>query len=184
MNAFQNVVGSFFTTKFMRSIEELLVSPMPNWVIIAGYVAGGVTRGILVGILVLLISLVFTGIPVHHPLVVLAFIVLTAVLFSLAGLCNAVYAKNFDQIAIVPTFALTPLIYLGGIFYSIKALPPFWATISQLNPILYMVNGFRYGFLDISDVDPFVSFLVVLVSCVVLLCVVWQLLDRGIGLKN
>jgi len=183
-NAFQNVVGSFFIAKFQRNIEEILVSPTPNWVIIAGYVAGGVTRGVLVGLLVLLISLVFTSLTVYYVGAILIFILLTSILFSLAGLCNAIYGKNFDQIAIVPTFVLVPLTYLGGVFYSIKVLPEFWQMVSKLNPILYMVNGFRYGFLGISDVSPTTSFVVLFMSCLAFLYVDWRLINKGVGLKN
>lgn len=183
-NSFSNVVGSFFGAKFQRNLEELLISPTPEWIIIAGYATGGVVRGIIVGVIVLCISLLFTKIAIHSAAMVVLFIILTAVLFSLAGLLNAIFAKGFDGISIIPTFVLTPLTYLGGVFYSIKVLPAFWQGVSQANPILYMVNGFRYGFLGISDVNIFASFSVVLASVVILLGINLYLFKRGYGLRN
>ena len=152
-NAYSNVVSSFFGAKFQRHVEELLASPVPNYIILLGYVTGGVVRGILVGFIVTLLSLFFTALHIEHIGVTLAVVVLTAVLFSLAGFINAIYANSFDDIAIIPTFVLTPLIYLGGVFYSIDLLPQFWALVSRLNPVFYMVNAFRYGLLGISDID-------------------------------
>ncbi len=152
-NAYNNVVSSFYGTRFNNSVEELLISPMPNALILLGYVSGGVLRSLIVGTLVTIIALIFTNISVEHGLVMLVVLLLTAVVFSIAGFINACYARSFDDAALVPTFVLTPLTYLGGVFYSISMLPPFWAGVSKLNPILYMVNGFRYGFLGISDVS-------------------------------
>jgi ABC-2 type transport system permease protein len=183
-NAFVNVVSSFFSSKFQRSIEELLVSSTPNRIIVAGYVTGGVVRGILVGVLVFLVSILFTRPQIHHGGIIFSFIFLTAVVFSLGGLLNAVFAKKFDDISIFPTFFLTPMIYLGGVFYSIENLPPFWRVLSQFNPILYMVNGFRYGFHGFSDVNVFVSFLILVVFAILLSIVNLVLLARGTGLKT
>lgn len=152
-NSYTNVVSSFFGTKFSRCLEELLVSPTPNYVILLGYVIGGVSRGLIVGVLVTLVSLFFTNIQVHNLAIVVVTIFLTSVLFALAGLVNGVFAKNFDDVNLIPTFVLTPLTYLGGIFYSISLLPEFWQIVSKFNPILYMVNAFRFGFLGISDVN-------------------------------
>lgn len=183
-NSFSNVISSFFSAKFQRNLEELLVSPAPEWIIIAGYITGGVIRGLIVGAIVLSISLVFTQITIHSTAVVVLFIILTAILFSLAGLLNAIFAKSFDGISIIPTFVLTPLTYLGGVFYSIKVLPAFWQSISQANPILYMVNGFRYGFLGISDVGVFSSLSIILIFIVILLGINLYLFKRGYGLRN
>lgn len=151
-NSYANVVSSFFGAKFQHSIEELLVSPTPNWVILLGFTLGGVARGLCVGLIVTVLSLAFTRLHVQHALLTVLVVFLTAVLFSMAGLINAVFANSFDDISIVPTFVLTPLTYLGGVFYSIDLLPPFWRALSQANPILHMVNAFRYGVLGHSDV--------------------------------
>ena len=151
-NSYANVVSSFFGAKFQHSIEELLVSPTPNWVILLGFTLGGVARGLCVGLIVTVLSLAFTRLHVQHALLTVLVVFLTAVLFSMAGLINAVFANTFDDISIVPTFVLTPLTYLGGVFYSIELLPPFWRALSQANPILHMVNAFRYGVLGHSDV--------------------------------
>jgi ABC-2 type transport system permease protein len=162
-NAYSNVVSSFFGAKFQRHIEELLVSPTSNHTILLGFVVGGVMRGICVGAIVTVLSLFFSKLHIQHIGITLAILLLTALLFSLLGFINAVYANNFDDISIVPTFVLTPLTYLGGVFYSIDLLPPFWSTVSHLNPILYIVNGFRYGFLGASDVNVGLTFAIVLV---------------------
>jgi ABC-2 type transport system permease protein len=183
-NSFSNVISSFFSAKFQRNLEELLVSPTPEWIIIAGYVTGGVVRGLIVGAIVLGISLIFTQIVIHSTVMIVLFIILTAILFSLAGLLNAIFAKSFDGISIIPTFVLTPLTYLGGVFYSIKVLPAFWQSASQANPILYMVNGFRYGFLGISDVSMFSSFSVILTFIIILLGINLYLFRSGYGLRN
>jgi ABC-2 type transport system permease protein len=161
-NAYSNVVSSFFGAKFQRHIEELLVSPTSNHTILLGFVVGGVMRGICVGAIVTALSLFFSKLHIQHAAITLLILLLTSLLFSLLGFINAVYANNFDDISIVPTFVLTPLTYLGGVFYSIDLLPGFWAGVSKLNPILYIVNGFRYGFLGVSDVDVGQAFAVVL----------------------
>ena len=183
-NAFANVVSSFFSSKFQRSIEELLVSPTANGVIIAGYVTGGVLRSITVGALVFFLSLFFTLPTIQHPWIIVLFVFLTSVVFSLAGLFNAVFAKNFDDISIFPTFVLTPLTYLGGVFYSIKNLPPLWQNVSQFNPILYMVNGFRYGFYGFTDVHIGMSIFILILLAAILVYINVYLLRNGIGLKN
>ena len=152
-NSYSNVVSSFYGSKFNDSIEELLVSPTPNYIILLGYVVGGVSRGLLVAILVTLVSLFFTRLQISNYLLVVAVVLLTATLFSLGGFINAVFANSFDDIAIVPTFVLTPLIYLGGVFYSMDLLPEFWANVSQLNPLVYVINAFRFGVLGVSDVN-------------------------------
>lgn len=183
-NAYANVVSSFYSNKFQRSIEEQLIAPIPNWVILAGYVAGGVARGLFVGIIVTVLSLFFTRLQVQHPLLMITIVLLTAILFSLAGLINAVFAKSFDDISIIPTFVLTPLTYLGGVFYSIQLLPQFWQGISQLNPILYMVNAFRYGVLGVSDVD--IGFALGMISAFIVAATIYamHLLQTGKGLRN
>lgn len=151
-NSYANVVSSFFGTKFQRNIEEMLVSPVTEFVILSGYIVGGMARGLAVGAIVTVLALFFTDLTVHNWLVTISMVFLTSIVFSLAGFINAVYAESFDDISIIPTFVLTPMIYLGGVFYSVDLLPDFWAGVSQLNPILYMVNGFRYGILGVSDV--------------------------------
>lgn len=183
-SAFQNTVSSFFFAKFQRNIEELMVSPTPYWVIIAGFVGGGILRGLLVGAIVLIVSLIFAPITIMHAGIVLVFAFLTATLFALAGLMNAIFAKNFDGISIFPTFVLTPLTYLGGIFYPLSALPPFWQTLSKFNPVLYMIDGFRYGFLGIVDVSLWLSFSVLATLCLVLLILNWWLFKTGRGLRS
>ena len=183
-NSYGNISSSFFGAKFSRAVEEMLVSPMPNWVILLGYVAGAVVRGLVVGILVLLIALFFTDLHVLHPLITFASVLLGATIFSLAGFVNAVYAKKFDDIALVPTFILTPLTYLGGVFYSVNMLGEPWQAISRANPILYMVNAFRYGVLGISDVHVGMAFVVMIGFVIALSIVALQLLKRGIGLRS
>ncbi|HAD09254.1 MAG TPA: ABC transporter permease [Porticoccaceae bacterium] len=182
-NSFGNVVSSFFGNKFAGNIEEMLVSPMPNYVILLGYLTGGVARGLAVGAIVTLASMFFTRLNIQHPLITLGVIVLTATLFSLAGLINAVYADNFDDISIIPTFVLTPLTYLGGVFYSMSLLPEFWQGVSKLNPVLYMVNAFRYGFLGVSDIDVLWAFLMLFVLVVVLFFFSLRLLETGKNLR-
>jgi ABC-2 type transport system permease protein len=152
-NSYANVVASFFGAKFNNSVEELLVSPIPPYVILCGYVAGGVSRGLLVAIIVTAVSLFFTRLPIYSPLLVILVVTLTAILFSLLGFINAVFANTFDDISIVPTFVLTPLTYLGGVFYSLDLLPDFWATVSQANPLVYVVSAFRFGMLGVTDVN-------------------------------
>ncbi|GAB3779944.1 ABC transporter permease [Dyella agri] len=183
-NSYGNISSSFFGAKFSRAVEEMLVSPMPNWVILTGYVTGAVVRGLAVGVLVLGIALFFTSLHVQHPLITFASVLLGSVIFSLAGFVNAVYAKKFDDIALVPTFVLTPLTYLGGVFYSIQMLGEPWQAISRINPILYMVNAFRYGVLGISDVHVGVAFAVMLGFVVALAAFGLQLLKRGVGLRS
>ena len=183
-NSYINVCSSFYSTKFQKSVEELLISPTPNSVIIMGYSLGGVARGIIVGAVVLLVALFFTQLSLHSSLYLILFSVLTSTLFSLGGLINGIYAKKFDDISIVPTFVLTPLTYLGGVFYSIDQLPEFWQGVSKLNPILYMINGFRYGFLGISDVDPASSAAILMVFIGILFWMNLHLLRKGVGLRS
>ncbi|OQX31963.1 MAG: ABC transporter permease [Candidatus Sedimenticola endophacoides] len=183
-NAYSNVVSSFFSSKYQRHVEELLISPVPNWVILAGYVAGGVARGVVVGVAVTAVSLFFTDLDVRHYGLTLAVVVLTAALFSLAGFINAVYANSFDDISIVPTFVLTPLTYLGGVFYSIHMLPPFWQAVSLANPVLYMVNAFRYGLLGVSDISIFAALAIILGFIAGLTLFALGLLRRGVGVKS
>ena len=183
-NSYSNVVSSFYGNKFSRSLEELLVSPMPTYLILIGFVAGGVARGIIVGILVLITSLFFTEIVVQNISLTLLVIILTAILFSLAGLLNAIFADSFDDINIVPTFILTPLIYLGGVFYSITLLSETWQIISKLNPVLYMVNAFRYGMLGVSDIN--VNFAIGMISFFIIIFYAASLyiLKKGIGIRD
>lgn len=183
-NSYSNVASSFFSAKMQKNIEELLVAPVPNYVIIAGYVMGGVTRGLLVGALVTFVSLFFVHLNVEHWTVIVMTVLMTSIVFSLGGLINAVFAKTFDDISIVPTFVLTPLTYLGGVFYSISLLPEFWQGVSKINPIVYMVNAFRYGFLGVSDVDISTSFSVLSVFVVALYCVAHYLVTKGKGLRS
>lgn len=183
-NAYSNVVSSFYSTKFHRHIEELLMSPVPNWIIVCGFVLGGVARGTVVGGVVTLVAMIFTDLTVHSPAVTLAVFLLTATVFSLGGLINGIFARNFDDISIVPTFVLTPLTYLGGVFYSIELLPPFWRAVSQVNPILYMVNAFRYGLLGVSDIDIGVAFAVILGFIGGFAGLALHLLNRGTGIKG
>ena len=183
-NAYSNVVSSFYSSKFSRYIEELLVSPTPNWVILAGYVTGGLARGLTVGIAVTLVALAFTEIELHSVAVTVLVFTLTAVLFSLGGFINAVYANSFDDISIVPTFVLTPLTYLGGVFYSIDLLPEPWHTLSLANPVLYMVNAFRYGLQGVTDIPLWVAFSIILGFITVLAAISLHLLDRGVGIKT
>lgn len=183
-NSYSNVVSSFFSTKFQRSVEELLVSPVPNYVIIWGFVVGGISRGLSVGAIVTLLALFFADLSLVNVFVTVTVVLLTAAVFSLAGFINAVYAKSFDDISIVPTFVLTPLTYLGGVFYSITLLPDFWHAVSLINPIVYMVNGFRYGILGVSDVNLLVTYSMLLVFVVGLYTWAWYLVSRGIGLRT
>ena len=183
-NSYSNVVSSFFGSKFQRNIEEILVSPTPGWIIIIGYVMGGIARGVVVGLLVTIVSLFFTKLHIFNIFIVMIFVLLTSILFSLAGFLNAMFAKKFDDISIVPTFLLTPLTYLGGVFYSIKILPPFWQQVSKLNPILYMVNGFRYGFLGFSDINIYIGLTILLVFIVVFFMINLLLIKKGVGLRS
>jgi ABC-2 type transport system permease protein len=183
-NSYTNVVSSFFGAKFGRHIEELQVSPLPNYMIILGYVVGGVVRGLAVGILVAIIALFFTHLRVVHPLITISVVILTAVLFSLGGLINAVFAKKFDDVTIVPTFILTPLTYLGGVFYSIQMLPNIFQNISKINPILYMVNAFRYGILGVSDIGIGFAYIIILLFILGLFSFSLLLLNKGVGLRS
>ena len=183
-NSYGNISSSFFGAKFGRHVEELLVSPMPNWVILGGYVAGAVLRGLMVGVIVLLIAMCFTPVRIPHPLVTLSTVLLGATIFSLAGFVNAVYAKKFDDVAIVPTFILTPLTYLGGVFYSVKLLPQWAETATHFNPIFYMVNAFRYGLLGSSDVPLWVAYALMLAFVAALGALALWLLEKGVGLRS
>ncbi|GAB1406582.1 ABC transporter permease [Thermomonas brevis] len=183
-NSYGNISSSFFGAKFGRHIEELLVSPMPNWVILGGYVAGAVLRGMMVGAIVLGIAMLFTKVRIPHPLVTVTSVLLGATIFSLAGFVNAVFAKKFDDVAIVPTFILTPLTYLGGVFYSIKLLPGWAEAATHANPIFYMVNAFRYGLLGVSDVPLWVAYALMLGFVAALGALSLWLLRRGVGLRS
>ena len=183
-NSYGNISSSFFGAKFQRFVEEMLVSPMPGWTILAGYVAGAVMRGLMVGVIVLGLSLFFTKIHLYHPLVTLSTFLLAAVIFALLGFINAIYARKFDDIAIIPTFVLTPLTYLGGVFYNVAQLPSPWRELSHANPILYMVNTFRYGLLGVSDIDPAWAYVVMLAFVVVLGAFCINLIHRGVGLRT
>ncbi len=183
-NSYGNIVSSFFGSKFQRFVEEMLVAPTPNWVILTGYVLGAVTRGLMVGAIVLIVAMCFTSLRLQHPLITLVTLLLTAVVFAFAGFINAMYAKKFDDIAIVPTFVLTPLTYLGGVFYSVSLLPPFWQGVSHFNPILYMVNAFRYGLLGVSDVPIATAMGLMLVFALALGAFSMHLLRRGTGLRS
>jgi ABC-2 type transport system permease protein len=186
-NAYANTSFTFFQSKFFfRGIDEILVSPTPVWVMIAGFISGGIVRGTLVGTLVLAISVFFTGLAlsIHSLLIILSFAVLTSLVFSLAGLVNGVYAKSIDGINLVPTFVLTPLVYLGGIFYSVHSLPEWWQAITYANPLFYLINGFRYGFLGIADIPLALSVAILAGMIVALAAINWYLIRTGLGLKQ
>ena len=183
-NSYGNVVSSFFGAKFARHIEEMLVAPMSNATIILGHVAGGVIRGLLVGGMVTVVALAFTRLQVQHPLITFSMVLLSSIIFSLAGFINAVFARKFDDISIIPTFVLTPLTYLGGVFYSISLLPEVWQKVSLFNPILYMVNAFRYGILGASDIEIGHAYLIVTLFVIGLFSVSMMLLNRGIGMRE
>lgn len=183
-NSYGNVVSSFFGAKFGKHIEELLVSPLPNPLILTGYIVGGVARGLLVGLLVTMIALFFTDLQPKYPLITFSVVLLTSIVFSLAGFINAVFAKKFDDISLIPTFVLTPLIYLGGIFYSISLLPEFWQNVSKANPILYMVNAFRYGILGQSDIDLGTAYFIIVLFIIGLSAVSLWLLNKGTGIRE
>ncbi|GAA5132255.1 ABC transporter permease [Thalassotalea piscium] len=183
-NSYSNVASSFFSAKWQRNVEEMLVAPVPNWVIVAGYVGGGMARGLLVGLIVTVVALFFVDIQIHNIWVIIATVCLTSATFALGGLINAIFAGSFDDISIIPTFILTPLTYLGGVFYSISLLPEFWQGVSKLNPIVYMVNAFRYGFLGTSDVSLTASFGVLLIFIVTLFAIAMTLITKGIGLRS
>ena len=182
-NSYANVVSSFFGAKFQRHIEEMLVAPIPDFVILSGYITGGVARGIIVGIAVTIVAMFFTSLHIHNYYIIILVVLMTSILFSLAGFINGMFAKKFDDISIIPTFILTPLIYLGGVFYSINLLPEFWRMISRLNPILYMVNTFRYGLLGVSDINLVTAFLIITAFIIILFVFSLYLLHTGKGLK-
>ncbi|PHS24355.1 MAG: ABC transporter permease [Methylophaga sp.] len=183
-NAYANVASSFYSAKFQNHIEELLVAPVPNYLILAGYVTGGIARGLCVGLIVTVVSLFFTSIEIQHLWITLSMVVLSAVMFALGGFINAMYAQSFDEIAIIPTFILTPLTYLGGVFYSISLLPEFWQNVSLFNPILYMVNAFRYGMLGVSDIRIEVAYAIIITCIIALSSFALYLLNKGTGLRN
>lgn len=183
-HSYANVVSSFFSAKFQRHIEEMLVAPMPSWLILLGYVTGGMARGLTIGLLVSGIAALFTDLQVRHWEIAVAMALLTSLLFSLGGLINAVFARSFDDISIIPNFVLTPLVYLGGVFYSVTLLPPPWHRLSEFNPILYMIDAFRYGFLGVADVQVMPAFVIVAGLIGVLGLTAWWLLHRGVGIKH
>ena len=183
-SSYSNVASSFFSQKFQKNIEELLIAPVPTHVIIWGFVIGGLGRSILVGTLVTVISLFFVPLNVYSWGIVVATLLMTGILFSLAGLLNGVFAQSYDDVSIVPTFVLQPLTYLGGVFYAISMLPPFWQAVSKINPIVYMISGFRYGFLGITDVSIISSMTILIGFIVVLYTICWQLIERGRGLRS
>ncbi len=183
-NSYANVVSSFYGSKFGRYVEELLIAPIPHSLILIGYIGGGVARGLSVGLAVTIVASLFADLHMHNLLVTLSVVLLTSILFSLAGFINAVYANSFDDISLIPTFVLTPLTYLGGIFYSVSMLPGIWQQVSLINPILYMVNAFRYGLLGVSDINVITAFAVILCFITVLYTFALFLLKRGIGIRS
>ena len=183
-NSYSNVVSSFFGAKFQNNIEELLVSPVPHYVILSGFVLGGVARGLAVGFLVTLLSLFFTQLPIYNLAITISVVLMTSILFSLMGFVNAIFANSFDDISIVPTFVLTPLIYLGGVFYSIDLLPSGWQLVSKLNPILYVVNAFRFGILGHSDINVSAAFIMIAAFTMLLIGLCLYLLKIGKGLRS
>ncbi|MCC5793830.1 MAG: ABC transporter permease [Chromatiales bacterium] len=183
-NSYGNVVSSFFSAKIQRHLEEMLVAPMPNYIIVLGHAAGGAVRGMVVGLVVMLVALMFTELPMAYPLVMLSVFALTAIVFSLGGLINAILARKFDDVSIIPSFVLAPLTYLGGVFYSISLLPEFAQKLSLLNPILYMVNAFRYGMLGVSDISLWIAYSIILVFFAILYSTCLLLLRRGTGIRE
>lgn len=183
-NSYSNVASSFFSSKFQHNVEELLVAPVPTWIIIAGYVGGGVIRGLLVGLIVTILSLFFVDLNIFNLGVLIVSVLLTSTLFALGGLINAILAKSFDDISIIPNFVLTPLTYLGGVFYSLTLLPDFWQDVSKANPIVYMINTFRYGFLGVSDIPLIYSFTMIIGFVVILFSIAYWMIARGIGLRS
>ncbi|SDI64630.1 ABC-2 type transport system permease protein [Ferrimonas sediminum] len=183
-NSYSNVASSFYSAKFQRNIEELLVAPVPNVLIILGYIGGGMARGLCVGMIVTVVAMLFVDLQIQHPLVVISVVVLSSMLFSLAGLLNAIFANSFDDISIIPTFVLTPLTYLGGVFYSMSLLPEFWQGVSKLNPIVYMINAFRYGFLGASDIGLGAAFAVILTFISGFFSLAYYLIHKGTGLRH
>jgi len=183
-NSYGNITSSFFGAKFGRHVEELLVSPLPPWIILAGYVSGAVFRSLAVGVLVWLIAGLFSGFHMHHLGVSLSILILTAVVFALGGFINAIFAQKFDDISIIPTFVLQPMTYLGGVFFSVSLLPGIWQSISLVNPIVYMVSAFRYGLLGVSDIPLWIAYAIVIGFCAVLFVICLTLLKRGVGLRT
>lgn len=183
-NAYTNVASSFFSAKFQSHIEELIVAPVPNYLILAGYVYGGMARGLCVGLIVTIVSLFFTKLEIQHLWITISMIILSSMMFALGGFINAIYARSFDEISIIPTFILTPLTYLGGVFYSISLLPEFWQDVSLLNPILYMVNAFRFGMLGVSDIPVTTAFSIILICIAGLTSFALYLLNKGTGIRN
>lgn len=183
-NSYANVVSSFYSSKFQKHIEEMLVSPMPNYIIVWGFVSGGIARGVIVGLAVTLVATFFTDIQFHNLPLLIMVTLLTCILFALAGLINGIFANSFDDISIIPTFVLTPLTYLGGIFYSIDMLPEFWRNLSFANPILYMVDTFRTSMLGIKDIDTSISLLIIISFVIILYAVALRLLHKGIGIRT
>ncbi len=183
-NSYANVVSSFYGAKFQHHVEEMLVSPMPNYLILLGFVGGGMARGLIVGTVVSTIAFFFSNAPLHSLAIAIGVLVLTSLLFALAGFINAIYANSFDDISIVPTFVLTPLTYLGGVFFSVQALPGIWQNLAMFNPILYMVNAFRFGILGVSDISVAVAFGIIGLFIVVLFTFALSLLNRGVGLRG
>lgn len=183
-SSFSNVASSFYSAKFQRNLEEIMVAPVPHYVMIAGYVGGGVVRGLMVGAIVTAVSLCFVDIQIHSLPIIIFTVLLTSILFSLGGLVNAVFAKSYDDISIIPTFVLTPLTYLGGVFYSLSLLPDFWRGVAQVNPVVYMINAFRYGFLGYSDFSVAVSITVIIGFCAGLYGLAYYLISKGIGLRS
>jgi ABC-2 type transport system permease protein len=183
-NSYSNVASSFYSAKFQRNIEELLVAPVPNYIIILGYIGGGMLRGLLVGLIVTCVSMLFVDIQIHSYTILIFTVLLTSMVFSLAGLINAIFANSFDDISIIPTFILTPLTYLGGVFYSLTLLPEIWQDISKINPIVYMVNAFRYGFLGVSDVDLTFAVIMIIGFTVIFFALALYLINKGIGIRS
>lgn len=183
-NSYANVSSSFFSSKFQHNIEELMIAPVPTWIIVLGYVGGGMSRAILIGIIVTTISMFFVDVHIHNLGAIVLTLLLTSSLFSTAGLINGIFGKSFDDISIVPTFILTPLTYLGGVFYSLTLLPEFWQMVSKINPIVYMVSGFRYGFLGQSDFSIGTSLGLLVIFNLVFLSIAYRLLDKGIGIRS
>jgi ABC-2 type transport system permease protein len=183
-NSYGNVVSAFFGAKFQKHLEEMLVSPMPTYAIILGHVSGGVFRGLIVGSIVTIIALFFTKLQIINLFITISMVVLTAIVFSLAGLINAIFARKFDDVSIIPAFVLAPLTYLGGIFYSISLLPEFAQRLSLFNPILYMVNAFRYGMLGVSDIDIRTAYAITIIFIVVLFSTSMILINRGVGIRD
>lgn len=183
-NAYSNSAFAFYICKFQNNIEELLIAPVPSWVILSGFAIAGVLRGLAVGIVVIFVAIIFGGFAIHHFWTMLSIILLSSLLFSLAGLCNGVFAKKFDDISFIPTFVLTPLSYLGGVFYSVDLLSPMWKHLSMINPILYIVNAFRYGIIGLSDISIVTAFAILLLFIIALIIINLSILEKGIGVRS